>query len=85
MDMQGGSTLVFGINILNLKGYLGKGTKREQTHTLIDVQMLNLLPKTLSKISQSFLNVHTTRRTTSLFLNVFGYFVFLNISCGGKT
>ena len=60
MDMQRGSTLVFGINILNLKGYLRKGTKREETHTLIHVEMLNLLPKNLSTISQSFLNVHTT-------------------------
>ena len=29
-DMKGGTILVFGMIILNLKGSLGKGTKREE-------------------------------------------------------
>ena len=34
-DMQRGTILVFEMNILNLKGSLGKGTKREENPYLI--------------------------------------------------
>ena len=74
---KGGTILVFGMNILNLKGYHGKGTKRKETNSLIYVQTMNFLEKALSKISPGFLNVHTTGRTISFCNNVFGYFVFI--------
>ena len=34
-DMQRGTTLVFGLNILNLKGLLGKGPRYKRTHTFL--------------------------------------------------
>ena len=48
-DMQWGTTLVFGLNILNLKGSLGKGTKREENPYLFDVKILTCCPKTSTK------------------------------------
>ena len=53
-----------------------------ETHTFIDVQTKNFLPKTLSK-NQSKLpqHPHITQRTTSLRLNIFCCFVFLKILC----
>ena len=68
-DIQRGTTLVFGMNIFNLKGSLGKGTKKEETHTLIDVQTLMLLPGNSSNPCPIYFNVHLTRRT-SLSLDV---------------
>ena len=50
---KGGTILVFGMNILNLKGCLGKGIKRKETHTLIDVQTLKFLPKPSSKTTSN--------------------------------
>ena len=44
-DMQRGTTLVFGMNILNLKGSLGKGTKREENPYLFEVKTSTCFPK----------------------------------------
>ena len=37
-DMQQGTILVFGMNIFNLKWFLGKGTKREEKSYHFDVK-----------------------------------------------
>ena len=44
-DMQREKILVFGINILNLLGSLGKGPKREEKPYLFDVKIFNFFPE----------------------------------------
>ena len=48
-DMQRGTILVFGMNIFDLKGSLGKGTKREENPYIFDVQTSTFFPKKPSK------------------------------------
>ena len=45
-NMQRGTILNFGMNILNLKGSLGKGTTREENPYLFDVKLLTFCQKT---------------------------------------
>ena len=44
-DIERGTILVFGLNILNLKGSLGKGTKREDKPYLFYVKTSTFYPK----------------------------------------
>ena len=48
-DMQQGTILVFEMKIVNLKGFHGKGTKREENPYLFDDKILNFFPKTSPK------------------------------------
>ena len=50
---KGGTILVFGMNIFNLKGSFGKGAKGKEPHTLINVQTMNLCPKPSPKLVQA--------------------------------
>ena len=49
MDMKRGTILVFRMNILNLKGSRGKGTKREEKPYLFDVDLFTCFPKNFPK------------------------------------
>ena len=49
IDMQRGRILVIAMNILNLKGSLGKGTKREENTYLFDVKLLTCCTKNSPK------------------------------------
>ena len=61
-DMQQGTILVLGMNILNLKGYLGKENKREENTYLFDVKLLTCCtknsPKNASKPPQYQLHLN---------------------------
>ena len=48
-DIQRGTILIFGLNILNFKGSHEKGTKREENPYLFDVKLMTLWQKSSPK------------------------------------